>query len=62
MDFLFSLIIIGFVDYVAISIFWLRHKSQILSHSSASISEDLSILKRRKKAKKVSDDEKEDDA
>ena len=63
MSFLFSLIIIVMTDYIAISIFWIRHKKEIINRQPVDFSEDVSVLNFRKKKnnkKKVKVDPEEE--
>lgn len=59
MSFILSLLIIIGSCYLALSIFWLRHKKEIINRPTGDFSEDLSVLNFRKKKKKAGSDSDE---
>lgn len=52
MSFLLSLVIIIATDYLALSLFWIRHKKEIINRPTADFSDDLSVINFRKRKKK----------
>lgn len=51
MSFILSLLIIIGANYLALSIFWLRHRKEIINRPIGDFSDDLSVLNFRKKKK-----------